>query len=199
MSAPSTSDSRCSMTRPAEEHPSSFASIAADLQLADLWVSSRLVDIDGGRTGCGWGSGRVSVSGSDELDYRGVAAITTKQGFWTTTFARLGGATVKDGKLSFPFRIAGTLESPNGFEGAEDQVRGPVLQALGTLTANPHDARQPTGGSRTRSLPCAVGRLVRMNAIRGAKKANDCGHRRFYPEHVGTLPEVIEGPVTSMP
>jgi hypothetical protein len=26
-------------------------------------------------------------------------------------------------------------------------------------------------------------------------KANDHGHRRFYPEHVGTLPEIIEGPV----
>jgi uncharacterized protein involved in outer membrane biogenesis len=96
---------------PARDHPSSFASISADLQLADLWVSSKAVDIDGFGLDVD-GSGRVSVSGSDELDYRGVASITTKQGFWTTTFARLGGATLKDGKLSFPFRIAGTLESP---------------------------------------------------------------------------------------
>jgi uncharacterized protein involved in outer membrane biogenesis len=96
---------------PAREHPSSFASISADLQLADLWVASKAVDIDGFGLDVD-GSGRVSVSGSDELDYRGVATITTKQGFWTTTFARLGGATVKDGKLSFPFRIAGTLENP---------------------------------------------------------------------------------------
>jgi uncharacterized protein involved in outer membrane biogenesis len=96
---------------PARERPSSFASISADLQLTDLWVSSKAVDIDGFGLDVD-GSGRVSVSGSDELDYRGVATITTKQGFWTTTFARLGGATVKDGKLSFPFRIAGTLESP---------------------------------------------------------------------------------------
>jgi len=96
---------------PARDHSSSFASISADLQLADLWVSSKAVDIDGFGLDVD-GSGRVSVSGSDELDYRGVASITTKQGFWTTTFARLGGATVKDGKLSFPFRIAGTLESP---------------------------------------------------------------------------------------
>jgi uncharacterized protein involved in outer membrane biogenesis len=96
---------------PAKAHPSSFASISADLQLANLWVSSKAVDIDGFGLDVD-GSGRVSVSGSDGLDYRGVATITTKQGFWTTTFARLGGATVRDGKLSFPFRIAGTLESP---------------------------------------------------------------------------------------
>jgi uncharacterized protein involved in outer membrane biogenesis len=96
---------------PARGRPSSFASISADLQLADLWVASKAVDIDGFGLDVD-GSGRVSVSGSDELDYRGVATITTKQGFWTNMFARLGGATLKDGKLSFPFRIGGTLEGP---------------------------------------------------------------------------------------
>ena len=96
---------------PAKENHTSFASIAADLQLADLWVSSKLVDIDGFGLDVD-ASGRVSVSGSDEVSYQGVATITTKQGFWTTTFARLGGATLTDGKLSFPFRIAGTIENP---------------------------------------------------------------------------------------
>jgi|SRR5579864_477579 len=95
---------------PARENPSSFASIAADLNLADLWLSSKLIDIDGFGLDVD-GSGRVSVSGSDALDYRGVATITTKQGFWTNTFARLGGATLKDGKLSFPFQIQGTIEN----------------------------------------------------------------------------------------
>jgi hypothetical protein len=66
-------------------------------------------------------SGSVSVSGSDELNYQGVAAITTKQGFFTTTFARLEGATVKDGKLSFPFRIEGTIEHPKFFRGSKEK------------------------------------------------------------------------------
>jgi uncharacterized protein involved in outer membrane biogenesis len=96
---------------PGKEHPSSFASISADLQLAHLWISSKVVDVDGFGLDVD-GSGRVSVSGSDELDYRGVATITTKQGFWTNLFGRLGGATSKDGTLSFPFQIAGTIENP---------------------------------------------------------------------------------------
>jgi uncharacterized protein involved in outer membrane biogenesis len=96
---------------PAKENPTSFSSISADLQLADLWVSSKVIDIEGHGVNVD-GSGSVSVSGSDELNYQGVATITTKQGFWINMFARLGGATLKDGKLSFPFRIEGTLEHP---------------------------------------------------------------------------------------
>jgi uncharacterized protein involved in outer membrane biogenesis len=96
---------------PARTHPSSFASISADLQLADLWVVSKAVDIDGFGLDVD-GSGRVSVSGSDALNYRGHATITTTQGFWTNLFARLGGATLKAGRLTFPFQIEGTLENP---------------------------------------------------------------------------------------
>jgi hypothetical protein len=54
----------------------------------------------------------VSVSGSGELKYRGEAIITTKQGFLTNTFARFGGATLKEGRLSFPFLIEGTIQRP---------------------------------------------------------------------------------------
>jgi uncharacterized protein involved in outer membrane biogenesis len=96
---------------PANESPFSFSSISADLRLADLWISSKAIDINGHGVDID-GSGRVSVSGSDELDYRGVATITTKQGFWVNAFARLRGATLKDGRLSFPFQIEGTIENP---------------------------------------------------------------------------------------
>ncbi len=67
------------------------------------------------------GSGSVSVSGSDELDYRGLAEITTKEGFFTNTVARLSGATLKDGKLQFPFRIGGTIDSPIFSKGQGDK------------------------------------------------------------------------------
>jgi uncharacterized protein involved in outer membrane biogenesis len=96
---------------PGKAHPSSFASISADLELANLWISSKVVDIDGFGLDVD-GAGRVSVSGSDELDYRGVATITTKQGFWTNIFGRLGGGTLTNGTLSFPFQIEGTIENP---------------------------------------------------------------------------------------
>src|SRR5579863_10059665 len=97
---------------PAKENPDSFSSISTDLELANLRITSHTIDIDGYGVDMD-GSGSVSVSGSDDLNYQGVAAITTKQGFLTNTFARfLAGAKLTEGKLSFPFRIEGTLESP---------------------------------------------------------------------------------------
>jgi uncharacterized protein involved in outer membrane biogenesis len=103
---------------PAKENPASFSSIATDLELENLRITSKSIDIDGYGVDVD-GSGNVSVSGSDELHYQGVAAITTKQGFFTNTFARLEGAKIVDGKISFPFRIDGTLESPKFSKGAK--------------------------------------------------------------------------------
>jgi hypothetical protein len=96
---------------PAKNDPSSFNLITSDLELADQRISSRVIDIDGYGVDVD-GSGSVSVSGSDELNYQGLAEITSKQGFFTNTIARLSGATLKDGKLQFPFRISGTIENP---------------------------------------------------------------------------------------
>jgi len=96
---------------PAKDKPASFSSISTDLELANLRITSKAIDIDGYGVDID-GSGSFSVSGSDDLNYQGVASITTKQGFVTNTFARLEGAKLIDGKLSFPFRVEGTLESP---------------------------------------------------------------------------------------
>ncbi len=85
--------------------------ITTDLELADQRISSKVIDVDGYGVDVD-GSGSVSVSGSDELNYRGLAEITTEEGFFTNTIARLSGATLKDGKLQFPFRIGGTIDSP---------------------------------------------------------------------------------------
>jgi uncharacterized protein involved in outer membrane biogenesis len=105
---------------PAKENPSSFNSISTDLELANLRISSKAIDIDGYGVDVD-GSGSVSVSGSDELNYSGVAAITTKQGFLTNMFGRLEGAKVEDGKLSFPFRIGGTIDSPKFSKGTKEK------------------------------------------------------------------------------
>jgi len=105
---------------PAKDNPSSFKSISADLELANLRISSKAIDIDGYGVDVD-GSGSVSVSGSDELNYQGVAAITTKQGFLTNIVGRLEGAKMQDGKLSFPFRIGGTIDSPKFSKGTKDK------------------------------------------------------------------------------
>ena len=105
---------------PAKNDPSAFNLITTDLELDNGWISSRVIDIDGYGVDVD-GSGSVSVSGSDELDYRGLAEITTKEGFFTNTVARLSGATLKDGKLQFPFRITGTINDPIFAKGKGDQ------------------------------------------------------------------------------
>jgi uncharacterized protein involved in outer membrane biogenesis len=104
---------------PAKENPSSFSSISSDLQLENLRITSKLIDIDGYGVDVD-GSGSISVSGSDDLNYQGVATITTKQGFLTNTFARFAGAKLIDGKLTFPFRIEGKIEDPKFSHGTKD-------------------------------------------------------------------------------
>jgi uncharacterized protein involved in outer membrane biogenesis len=105
---------------PAKNDPSAFNLITTDLELANQRISSRVIDIDGYGVDVD-GSGSVSVSGSDELNYRGLAEITTKESFFTNTIARLSGATLKDGKLQFPFRIGGTIDNPVFSKGKGDK------------------------------------------------------------------------------
>jgi uncharacterized protein involved in outer membrane biogenesis len=105
---------------PAKDDPSSFKLITTDLELDNQRISSKVIDLDGYGVDVD-GSGSVSVSGSDELNYRGLAEITTKEGFFTNTIARLSGATLKDGKLQFPIRVGGTIESPVFSKGKGDK------------------------------------------------------------------------------
>jgi uncharacterized protein involved in outer membrane biogenesis len=106
---------------PAKDDPSSFKLIATDLELGDQRISSRAIDIDGYGVDVD-GSGSVSVSGSEELNYRGLAEITTKESFLTNTVARLSGASLKNGKLQFPFRVRGTIDSPVFSKGKGDII-----------------------------------------------------------------------------
>ena len=105
---------------PAKNDPSSFNLITTDLELADQQISSKIIDIDGYGVDVD-GSGSVSVSGSEALNYRGLAEITTKESFFTNTVARFSGAALKDGKLQFPFRIGGTIDSPVFSKGKGDK------------------------------------------------------------------------------
>ena len=105
---------------PAKESPASFSSISTDLELENLKITSKTIDIDGYGVDVD-GSGSVSISGSGELGYQGVASITSKQGFLTNTFARLEGAKFKDGKLSFPFHIGGTIDNPVFAKGSKGE------------------------------------------------------------------------------
>ena len=95
---------------PAKDNPARFNMIATDLELDHERLSSKVIDIDGYGVDVD-GSGSLGLSGSNELDYQGVAQIA-QQGFVTNLFARLAGGTLKDGKLWFPFHIGGTIDNP---------------------------------------------------------------------------------------
>jgi uncharacterized protein involved in outer membrane biogenesis len=101
----------------AKEHPAAFNMISTDLELANLRITSKKIDIDGYGVDID-GSGIVSVDGFDEINCQGIAQITTPQGFFTNTFARFAGAKLQDGKLSFPFQIGGTISNPVFTKGA---------------------------------------------------------------------------------
>jgi hypothetical protein len=45
-------------------------------------------------------------------NYQGLAEIVAKQSFFTNTIARLSGATLKHGRLSFAFWVGGTIQHP---------------------------------------------------------------------------------------
>ena len=95
----------------ASRAPSSFSTFAAEMNLANRRISSRQVDIDfyGIDVHC---SGSLGVTGGGGLDYKGVASVLNSQGFLTNLMARMSGAKLEKGKLSFPIRIEGTLQDP---------------------------------------------------------------------------------------
>jgi uncharacterized protein involved in outer membrane biogenesis len=95
----------------ASRAPSSFSSFSADMNLANRRISSRQINIAfyGIDVQC---SGSLGVRGGGGLDYKGVASVLNSQGFFTNMMARMSGAKLEKGKLSFPIRIEGTLQNP---------------------------------------------------------------------------------------
>jgi hypothetical protein len=85
---------------PAKNDPSAFNLITTDLELADQRISSRVIDIDGYGVDVD-GLRRVSVSSSDELNYRGLAEITTKESFHQHHWPPVG-SHVKRRKVAVP-------------------------------------------------------------------------------------------------
>ena len=101
---------------PAKNDPSSFNLITTDLELANQRISSRVIDIDGYGVDVD-GSGSVSVSGSDELELSRVGGDYHQGGLLHQHHRPALRSHIKDGKLQFPFRIGGTIDSPGIFQG----------------------------------------------------------------------------------
>ncbi|MFB3923756.1 MAG: AsmA family protein [Terriglobia bacterium] len=110
--------------------PSSFTSMAADLNIAEGKITSNKVTIVGNGVDVD-GAGVLSLAGAGSLAYDGIAKLAAGQSPVSGLLAGLSGATVADGKLTFPFGVGGTLQSPQ-FKlkslGSKNQLTG--LQGL---------------------------------------------------------------------
>lgn len=93
------------------EDPAAFISISGDLDLSHQSIFSRAINILGYSADIHC-SGTVGLAGAGALDYQGQANLLTKQVFFTNIVARISGAKLLNGKLSFPIRVAGTLQAP---------------------------------------------------------------------------------------
>lgn len=112
---------------PAAGDPSSFSSIAADFNIANDKISSQKITVVGNGVDVD-GSGSVSLAGEGVLDYQGVARLAAAQNAVSNFLQGLTGATLENGKLTFPFNVAGTLSNPKFL--IKSLGRGGQLNAL---------------------------------------------------------------------
>jgi uncharacterized protein involved in outer membrane biogenesis len=97
---------------PANGDPSSFSSISADFKIADGRLSSNKITVVGNGVDVD-GSGSMTMAGEGTLDYQGNASLAANDSNpLTSVLAGLSGATVKGGKMVFPFAVGGTLAKP---------------------------------------------------------------------------------------
>lgn len=91
---------------------SSFRSITADLQIAGGDIHSRQITILGNGIEMDV-SGALGLAGAGQLDYQGLGKIDVQRNGYSSVLAGLLGSKISGGKISFPFTLTGTLESPH--------------------------------------------------------------------------------------
>lgn len=102
---------RLSNLGPASGDPSSFSSISSDLNIANNRLTSNKITFIGNGVEVD-GSGSLTLAREGGLVYEGVAKVLAEQNPLANILAGLSGATFANGRLSFPFTIAGTLQKP---------------------------------------------------------------------------------------
>lgn len=139
---------------PAAGDPSSFSSIAADLNIANEKISSNKISIVGNGVNID-GAGSMALAGAGALDYQGIASLAAGQNGVSNLLAGLSGATVQNGKLAFPFGLLGTLASPkfilknataSGGLGAVQGLLGAKQSATSGQTQTPANLVQGLSG-----------------------------------------------------
>ncbi len=102
---------RLSSLGPAAGDPSSFSLISTDLNIANGRIASKKILVQGNGVDVD-GAGSMSLEGAGEMDYQGVAKLAAQANAVSGLLANLSGATMENGKLSFPFTVSGALANP---------------------------------------------------------------------------------------
>ncbi|HXX22570.1 MAG TPA: AsmA family protein [Terriglobia bacterium] len=96
---------------PASGDPASFSSIAMDFTVTNNRINTTKATIVGNGVDID-ASGSLSLAGKGSLDYQGVARVATSQNALTNILGQLTGASLKGGKMAFPFHLTGTFKNP---------------------------------------------------------------------------------------
>jgi hypothetical protein len=120
---------------PASGDPSSFSTITADFTIANHQINTHRVTITGNGVDAD-ASGSIGLAGKGNLEYQGVARVATSKNALTSILGGLTGASLKDGKMAFPFKLTGTLRNPQftlrPSGGGSQKGRGTAAAGSGT-------------------------------------------------------------------
>ena len=108
---------------PASGDPSSFSSLSADFHIADSRLTSNKIDLVGNGVDVN-GSGNMTMAGEGSLDYTGEASLAASNSTnpLANVLGGLTGAKIENGKMIFPFTVAGTFAKPKfGLKGGAGQ------------------------------------------------------------------------------
>jgi uncharacterized protein involved in outer membrane biogenesis len=124
---------------PASGDPGSFSSIAMDFTIANNRINTTKATIVGNGVDVD-GSGSLALAGEGRLDFQGVAKVAASQNALSNIVGSMSGATVADGKMAFPFNLAGTLQNPKF-----TLKSGGGASPLGAITGAPAGQKGATG------------------------------------------------------
>jgi hypothetical protein len=102
---------RLSQIGPAAGDPGAFSSISSDFSIANSRINQNKIVVVGNGVDAD-GAGSLTLAGEGSLNYEGTARLAAQKNALSQVLANVSGATFADGKLSYPFTIAGTLKNP---------------------------------------------------------------------------------------
>jgi hypothetical protein len=142
---------------PASGDPGSFSSIAIDFTVANNRINTSKAVIVGNGIDVN-ASGSLGLAGEGSLDYQGVAKVAASQNALTSVLAGMSGATVANGKMAFPFKLAGTLQNPKF-----TLKSGGAGSGLGAITGTPAGQQGAAGQPPANAVQGITGLVKKKN------------------------------------